>query len=181
MENREIWKPIPGYEGIYEVSSYGNVKSIDRKITNSIGRTRIYKGHPLKVSKDRYGYPVCKLWKHSKGKNFTIHRLVAITFIKNIDDKPLVNHIDGNKFNNHVSNLEWCTNSENDLHAFSLGLRSVRKGEKCNFSKLTSNEVREIKNLKKEGKTQREIAKVFNVSEGNVSQIINGHRWGWLE
>ncbi|PUZ30959.1 helix-turn-helix domain-containing protein [Staphylococcus arlettae] len=181
MENKELWKDIPGYEGIYQVSSYGNVKSVNRKITNSIGTTRIYKEKLLKINKDRYGYPICKLWKNSKGKNHTIHRLVAICFIKNVDDKPLVNHVDGNKCNNHISNLEWCTSSENDLHAFSLGLRSVHKGEKCNFAKLNSDEVKEIKKLKKEGITQREIAKLFNVSEGNVSQIINGQRWAWLE
>lgn len=181
MENKEIWKPIPGYERIYEVSSYGNVKSLDREITNSIGTTRLYVGKVLKKSKDRYGYSICKLFKNSKGKNHTIHRLVAIAFIENIDNKPIVNHIDGNKLNNHVSNLEWCTNSENDLHAFSLGLRSTLKGEKCNFAKLTSSEVKEIKKLKNEGITQKKIAKLFNISEGNVSQIINGQRWAWLE
>ena len=181
MENKEIWKSIPGYEGIYEVSSYGNVKSLDRKITNSIGTTRLYKGKILKKNNDRYGYPVCKLWKNSKGKNHTIHRLVAITFIENDDDKLLVNHIDGNKTNNHISNLEWCTNSENDLHAYRLGLRSTRKGEKSNFAKLTTKKVEKIKELKRKGMTQRKISKLFHVSESTVSQIINGQRWTWLE
>lgn len=104
----EIWKDIPGYKGLYQVSSFGNIKN----------RFKV-----KKQSIDRYGYPCLKLSKDAHKLHFTVHRLVAITFISNPYNKPQVNHIDGNKLNNNISNLEWCSNSENAIHAFKLGLR----------------------------------------------------------
>lgn len=110
----EIWKDIEGYEGIYQISNLGRVKSTRKNIIRN-----------NQNGKD--GYKIISLWNKGKGKTFSIHRLVAETFIPNPDSKPVVNHIDGNKQNNNADNLEWCTNSENDLHAFRLGLRTVNK------------------------------------------------------
>ncbi len=177
----EIWKPVVGYEGLYEVSSNGRVKSIDRVLIDRIGREKLFKGRILSTHLDRYGYPICKLWMGSKGKTSTVHRLVAISFLENENNKPQVNHIDGNKENNSIDNLEWVTNSENDIHAFEIGLRTTRRGVDCNFTKLTDEVVLSIRDMKKKGATQRHIAQTFNISEGNVSQIINRKRWAWLE
>lgn len=105
---KEEWKDIPGYEGLYQVSSYGKVKSNPRNGT--IKNKRI-----LKVYNDRYGYLYCVLSKKNKKKKYKVHRLVAKVFIPNLDNLPQVNHKDENKLNNCVDNLEWCTPKYN-LH-----------------------------------------------------------------
>lgn len=107
----EIWKDIKGYEGYYQVSSEGNVRNaitgqILKGDTNSIGYRRVWLYKPVK-------------------KRMFVHRLVALAFCEGQDEGKVVNHKDGNKTNNHASNLEWVTHSENDLHAFRLGLRSI--------------------------------------------------------
>ena len=177
----ELWKPVVGYEGVYEVSSKGRVRSVDRVLIDRNGREKNFRGQIIATHLNKYGYPICTLWRCGKGKTSTIHRLVAISFLENENDKPQVNHIDGNKENNSIDNLEWVTNSENDIHAFEIGLRTTRRGVDCNFTKLTDEIVLSIRDMKKKGATQRHIAQTFNISEGNVSQIVNRKRWAWLE
>jgi predicted XRE-type DNA-binding protein len=113
-----------------------------------------------------------------------IHRLVAETFIENPENKPQVNHLDGNRHNNHVSNLEWCTQSENQIHAFETGLQISVKGEEHFNAKLNNEDVLEIKYLLETGKySGPEIAEVFGVNQQIISKINKGHRWshitGW--
>lgn len=123
----ENWKDVKGYENSYEVSNLGKVRSKER--TRKFGRaTKTFEPKILKQSEDKDGYFKVNLSKDSKKKSFLVHRLVAEAFVKNIDDKPVVNHIDGDKKNNIHTNLEWCTRSENDLHAFKLGLRVPTDG-----------------------------------------------------
>lgn len=119
---QEEWRPVVGYEGSYEVSNYGEVRGVDRWVP-SIHGERFKKGVIKNKKTDKDGYFRVYLSKSSKKKQFMVHRLVAEAFIKNPDNRPVVNHIDGNKQNNAITNLEWCTRSENDLHAFRLGLR----------------------------------------------------------
>lgn len=128
----EIWKDIEGYEGLYQVSNMGRVKSLKRK--DRYGRIIKEKIRNLQNGKD--GYLIISLWNNGKGRMYSVHRLVAETFIPNPDSKPVVNHIDGNKQNNNADNLEWCTNSENDLHAYRLGLRTVNKTGIGRFGRL---------------------------------------------
>lgn len=116
----EIWKDVEGYEGIYQVSTYGRVKSLAREVTDLFGAKMIEEriiGH-CESSK----YYTVSLYKNNAGESTSVHRLVAKTFIPNPENKPCVNHIDGNKHNNHVENLEWVTYSENILHAYATGL-----------------------------------------------------------
>lgn len=114
----EIWKSIEGFEGLYEVSNLGRVKSLDQENVN--GRRWI--GFELSQSKDRYGYPKVMLRKEGKQKSISVHRLVAGAFIDNPHGKPQVNHIDGIKTNNKWDNLEWNTALENMTHARETGL-----------------------------------------------------------
>ena len=119
---KEEWKDIKGFEGWYQVSNLGEVRSIERQINNN-GTLQTYKSHILKPSITKKGYFYVILYKNSKGTHKYIHRLVAEYFIDNPDRLQQVNHIDGYKTNNLVDNLEWCNNSENQKHAYIHGLK----------------------------------------------------------
>lgn len=121
--NVEIWKEIEGYEGYYAVSNYGNVKSLDRTIVRSDQRVTILKGRQLIPWFGKStGYLYVTLSKFGVHKKHSVHRLIALAFIPNPENKKEVNHKDGNKLNNDLSNLEWCTPSENINHAYARGL-----------------------------------------------------------
>lgn len=105
----ELWKWIPGWEGYYMASTHGRIKSVDRYVNGNGSSKFLIKGRILKGTPDKDGYILVILSKHNKKKGFHIHRLVALTFIPNPNNWPQVNHIDENKTNNTVENLEWCT------------------------------------------------------------------------
>lgn len=113
----EIWKDIENYEGYYQISNFGRVRSVDRYIynTSNFGNNKVsfYKGKIMKPSKREKGYLGICLTKQNKQQSFLIHRLVAKAFIQNPNNLPQVNHIDENKANNQVFNLEWCDNKYN--------------------------------------------------------------------
>jgi hypothetical protein len=118
----EIWKDIEGFAGVYQVSNEGRIRGLERTITCTSGSERIIRERVIKTFTDGRGYlqvggAIAK--KHL----YLVHRIVALTFIPNPDRLPEVNHLDGNKHNNHVSNLEWTTRSKQMLHAYATGLR----------------------------------------------------------
>jgi len=115
----EIWKDIKGWEGFYQISNFGNVKSLKRK--SSIGR--LLKERLLKPTPDTKGYLRVAFHIKSKATHYSVHRLVGLMFLENPLNKEQINHKDGNKENNNVSNLEWCTNKENSDHAYNTGLK----------------------------------------------------------
>lgn len=120
---REEWKDIKGYEGLYQVSNLGRIKCLPKDVVSTkYGHVRHY---PERIAKTftRNGYPSVELSKNGESKKFTVHRLVANAFINNHENKSQVNHIDGNKLNNHVKNLEWVTARENINHAYQNNLR----------------------------------------------------------
>ena len=156
MKN-EIWKPIKGYEDLYEISSLGNVISKDRVVTTTDGKIRRIKGKSIKKIKANTGYFSVGLRKDNKTELCLIHRLVALHFLEPIEGKTVVNHIDGNKENNNFENLEWCTLGENIQHAWKTHL--------CHSSELTGG----IKSIVKidpiTGKVLAEYKSITNASK----------------
>ena len=124
---KEIWKSIKDYEGLYEVSNLGRVRSLPKDLINSKGVTRHWKMKLLSPKPYATGYVYVTLHNGDKKDRFLVHRLVAVCFIENPNDLPCINHIDGIKTNNKVDNLEWCTYGDNEKHAFrTLGREPVR-------------------------------------------------------
>ena len=129
----EIWKDILGYEGLYQVSSYGRIKSLSRKRNNGLDKTII-----LKENINNKGYKRINLHKNKKMKSYLVHRLVAQAFIPNPNNYPIINHKDENPSNNHVSNLEWCTYKYNNNYGtkgekISKALKGNRSKDKHPF------------------------------------------------
>jgi hypothetical protein len=174
----ELWKDISGYEGYYQISNLGNVRSIDR-----FDGVHDRQGTIIKPNLKPNGYLQVGLRKHNTRKWFGVHRLVAIHFIENPDNKPQVNHIDGNKLNNTVENLEWVTGKENQRHAARLGLRdNMPKGKNhSNYGKFGENS-RSAKPVirldPKTGETKLYKAKVLAKNEGfdvtSISKCCHG-------
>ena len=155
----DSWADVVGYEGLYQVHPLGYLKS-------EMGI--------LKTTETRYGYGVVGLWSSGCVKQCRVHRLVAQAFIANPDNKPEVNHLDEDKLNN-VSNLEWCTSSENSLHS-----AHKCRGSNNYKAKLSEVEVGVIVCLIELGVSLTKIAKVYGVSTPAIYKISKGISWNWL-
>ena len=121
----EIWKDIPGFENRYQVSNFGRVKSLSRIVIRSDNKPYTHKECIMSHFINHWGYHIVPLSIRdgaNKQRRYMVHRLVALVFVENPNNYPQINHIDGNKDNNTPLNLEWCTNSMNQLHAWKLGL-----------------------------------------------------------
>lgn len=163
MEN-EIWKDILGYEGHYQISNLGRIKSIKNN------KIKI-----LKLNKDKKGYILISLSKNGKHKTYKVHRLVAIVFIPNPDNKPEVNHIDAVRSNNNVNNLEWVTSKENTAHQIKLGNHytggaEIRKRKVIKYDLKTGKEIKEYNSCIEAAKDNG-----GNCS-ANISYVCNGKR-----
>lgn len=165
------WKTIKGYEGLYEVSSKGIIKSLKRSVgMGSRLEDRIRK---QKIEK---GYATVGLCFKGKVKFFLVHRLVAEVFIPNPQNLPQVNHKDGDKLNNSVENLEWCDPSYNQVHARKNKLQG---GEKSNTAKLTERDVKAIRRLYPKVNS-RELAEAFEIGQATICKIINKKYWKYI-
>ena len=123
----EVWKEIPGYEGFYEASDYGQIRSMDHRVPCKGNKTRLVKGRIKKLQVNKNGYYITTLSKENVLSTFTVHQLIALTFMPNFSKSDHLNHIDGNKLNNALSNLEPSNPSHNGLHAHRLGLIKPKK------------------------------------------------------
>ena len=173
---KEVWADVKGYEGFYQISTFGNVKSLSRQVRHSNGGPKILKERMLKTRVNgKSGYREVGLSKDGKQKYHLIHKLVAEAFINNPNQLPVVNHIDGCKTNNDISNLEWCTYGENIKHAFVNGLshnnmtdeiaeaghRVQRKQVRCIEDNLVFNSI-------------SEAAVYYGIYTSNLSRVCNG-------
>lgn len=178
----EIWKDISGYEGLYQVSNLGRIRSLDRfeYINNKSGgiTRRIRKGRVLKPCFDgKKHYLHVNLRSDNKSHAVNIHRLVAIAFLPNPNNLPEVNHKDEDKTNNYVDNLEWCNHIYNNTYGSKF---QSTLGVKNPMAKLTEQDVLEIRQRREQGELLRNLAKEFGVCENRISVIANGKSWGWL-
>lgn len=172
MNDEEIWKDIEGYEGMYQVSNKGNVKSLDRKVLKGNGQVQIVIGKILKPIDSGHGYNRVCLYKNGKSRAISVHSLVLETFTHKREDRKVINHINGDKKNNNLNNLEWCTSKENTAHGFKNGL--MKTGEKHHQAKLKDIQILEIRHIYAEGKlSQRELAKKFDVTQATIYRIVN--------
>lgn len=168
MQDKEIWKDVKNFEGHYMVSSYGRVKSLTREVAAKLGGRRINKGVILKLPNGKKEYNV--VWLGKYGTEKYVHKLVAEAFIPNPENKTQVNHIDGDKLNNHVSNLEWATPSENTKHAYSIGLIKLRhKGKHviCTKTGETYSSIRLA--AEKLGYTHKNLCQLLNENNNRVN------------
>lgn len=172
----EEWRDIEGYEGFYQVSTHGRIKSLARTITCKNGMLKPFKERILTPHFNTNGYLWVHLQRNSVKEFWFIHRLVARAFVPNPDNKPFVNHKSGRKTDNVADLLEWSTRRENVAHAFSTGLMS-HAGEKNSQSKLTVDKVVEMRRLFTEGVTRRELSDRFGVSYSRVRDVVNGTCW----
>ncbi len=153
--------------GNYEINQHGVVR---HRLTKRI--KSIYIGST--------GYKMVSLWKDGKSKIRRVHRLMAIEFLENTHNKPHLNHKDGNKLNNDLSNLEWVTISENNEHARLLGLNNNR-GEHNGMAKITEGEARLAKEMLRNGISQYKIADEIGVSRSLIQGIKEGRLWAWVK
>lgn len=169
----EVWKDVIGYEGYYQVSNIGTVRSIERTVTyqfkTGVSKTMRLQSYSRTQFLNARGYWSVTLSKDGKTKTYVVHILVAKAFIPNVGNKPCVNHKDLNRQNNTVENLEWVTHQENMAHAAGHGLLRNKT------TKLTWDDVVVIRGIK--NKTQREIAEMYNVTQTNINCILKNKTW----
>lgn len=171
----EEWKDIIDYEGLYQISNKGRIKSVSKTLPGVLGGS--YVKNEIILLPYIKEYPTITLRVKSDGKMRALHRILAIHFIPNPQNKKFVNHKDGDKFNCDIDNLEWATSSENQIHSFASGLSKARKGVENNMTKLSETEVIEIFGsvLSISG-----LSKKHNVHKTCIAFIKSGKTWGWL-
>jgi len=166
----EVWKDIENYEGIYQVSSFGNIRSLSRFRTGKGCSKILIDGKLMKVKLSKTGYSTIHLRKNGESKHPSIHRLVAKAFLINKENKPTVNHVDGNKNNNNISNLEWSTSAEQMQHAVVNNL--VNKQGSAKFTKVYKQEIYNY--YHNHDISIFALSRLFSVSERTAGRIVKG-------
>lgn len=173
----EIWKDVKGYEGVYQVSDLGRVKSLETKVQDKNGRVRTLKERILKhVKTKENGQEVVSLYLSGKKERVLVQKLVAEAFLgKPLKSKNKIRHINGDAADNRASNLIYGSKSD-------CGIDLYRQGKLSSSGKLYPNQVLEIRHLlKNTGMSQRDIASKYNVSATTIRNIGNGKIFSWLD
>ena len=158
---KEVWKDVPGYEGYYKESNLGKIKSVERIVKHNCGGPKKINERILKGYINRYGYIRVDLSKEGINKQFSAHRIVALTFLGESD--LVVNHIDGVKTNNNINNLEYVTSKENTAHAVRTGL--IKNNSRINKDNI----IKDYQN----GSRLRELEKKYNTSHHDIRNILS--------
>lgn len=179
MTTNEIWKDIPGYEGMYQVSDLGRVRGVDR----IDGNGHLRKGKILVPTDNGTGYLQLSLSKDAKCRKFTVHRLVMLAFADLRPEGCNINHKDGDKHNNNLRNLEYVLFQDNSRHAVKkLGKMFGVKGEKHPSAKLTQSEVLEIRRLYAAGGVgYPRLARMFGVTKTTIEALIKKRTWSHIK
>lgn len=176
--NCEEFRDIPGWEGYYQVSNLGTVRSVDRAVGSVTGKVYYRKGKVLKQLLNEDGYMVVNIARNGKDRTIGVHRAMALAFIPNPENKPMVNHLNAIRTDNRLDNFEWCTNAENVKHSFNLGLSS-NKGDKHPRRVLTMEMVRGIRAELESGKSPAEVANIFDIKRRNVYAVRDRQNWNY--
>lgn len=172
----KIWKDVKGYEGSYQVSSDGEVRSVAKSVRRNNGRKHTIKSTLLRPALNKDGYYKCALCVDKKLKSFRVHRLVAEAFLVNTCNGE-VNHKDGNKRNNAVTNLEYVSHQDNCKHARRLGLQVSLKGSKIWNAKLHEIEIPLIRGFLNAGISARALARLYGMDKSVFNGIKNNTLW----
>lgn len=176
----EEWRPVVGYEGFYEVSDLGRVRSVSHVVKARYNATATKRGRLIRsrITDKKRRYLRITLSRNNVIKTHLVHRLVASAFVTNPKNKPCINHKNGNKEDNRPGNLEWVTHKENTHHAIRHGLINER-GENSALARLTSEDARQIRFLSK-FMSQRKIGLLFGVNQTHVSHIVLRKAWAHI-
>ena len=166
----EVWRDVEHFEGCYQVSSFGRVKSLQRTRLGKNGAAVPLRERIMSLKTSKSEYKVVGLYKDGNKKHPSVHRLVANAFINRVDGKETVNHVDGNKQNNNVYNLEWATHSEQMIHAVKMELVEKRGSPK--FTKVFKKEILEYSKNNPDVSIVK-LAEIFNTSERTAGRIVN--------
>ena len=166
LENlkNEIWKDVIGFENLYQISNYGRLKSLGNNNSKSHRKVIIRKTFP-----NSKNYLSCVIYNNSRKIQARLHRLVALAFIPNVENKEQVNHIDGNKHNNRIDNLECVTNSENQLHAYKNGLEKPSLQKRVKQFDLKGNYIQTFEYI-------TEVERKLKINASSISSVCKGKR-----
>lgn len=170
----EQWRPVKGYEGIYSVSNLGNVRRENSRLLEQP------KARLLKLRIDKDGYSLAHLCASGIPKKVKVHRLVAEAFLDPVEGKTQVNHKNGKKPDNQVSNLEWCDARENAIHAYKVLGKQVANGEAHHWSKLTTCQVIEIRMRHAKGESVALLSNAYSMSLMAIWRIVRHEAWKQL-
>lgn len=167
------WRDVKGWEGLYQVSDLGEIRSVARIVKRSNGTVQHFKGRLMAVGPNTEGYLVLRLSNSSMGRRqmARAHRLVADAFLANPDNLNEINHIDGNKTNNCASNLEWCTTKQNALHSIKNGLNKI--------AKLTADDAEAARHSYNAGRSCRSLAREYGIDKNNMRALLRGQTYTW--
>lgn len=166
----EEWRNVPEYEGLYQVSNQGRVRRV-------AGSPKCHTTRYLRPVIRKDGYLVVALSKNGRPVSHTVHSIVLAAFDGPRGDGKWINHRNGRKNDNRLSNLEYCTPGENTQHAYDTGLQPDRHGEGNGQSKLTDDQVITIRRLATLGVPRRRLREMFSVSQTTITEVVNRNLW----